>query len=140
MDAESLGGLGEVAATPTCRAFEARYRFFFNPIRYTSLGLAVIEAMMLGLPIVGLATTEMATAIENGVSGFVDTDSASWSRTMRDLLADPARRAARARAPGGAPWSGSRIERFAREWEDAFAHGHRAGSRPAVADRWSPPG
>ncbi len=37
----------------------AAHRFFFNPIRYTSLGLAVIEAMMVGLPIVGLATTEL---------------------------------------------------------------------------------
>ncbi len=69
MDATSLGGLGEVPPTELA-AFEARYRFFFNPIRYTSLGLAVIEAMMLGMPIIGLATTEMATAIENGVSGY----------------------------------------------------------------------
>src|SRR4051812_19483405 len=60
MDAESLGGLGEVPPRDLAK-FEARYRFFFNPIRYTSLGLAVIEAMMIGLPVVGLATTEMAT-------------------------------------------------------------------------------
>src|SRR5579883_9390 len=45
MDAESLGGLGEVSP-PELPAFEARYRFFFNPIRWTSLGLAIIEAMM----------------------------------------------------------------------------------------------
>jgi NAD(P)-dependent dehydrogenase (short-subunit alcohol dehydrogenase family) len=31
-----------------------------KPVRYTSLGLAVCEAMMLGLPIIGLATTETA--------------------------------------------------------------------------------
>src|SRR5579883_2107735 len=68
LDAESLGGWGEV---PPMRlaAFEARYRFFFHPIRWTSLGLAVVEAMMLGMPVVGLATTELATVIENGVSG-----------------------------------------------------------------------
>jgi len=40
-------------------------RFFFNPIRYTSLGLAVCEAMMVGMPIIGLATTEMATTVQN---------------------------------------------------------------------------
>ena len=73
MDAESLGGLGEVAPSELAR-FASRYRFFFNPIRYTSLGLAVIEAMMIGLPIIGLATTELATVIENGISGFVATD------------------------------------------------------------------
>ncbi|MDQ3503397.1 MAG: glycosyltransferase [Actinomycetota bacterium] len=47
---------------------------FVNPIRYTSLGLAVREAMALGLPIVGLATTEMATVVQNGVNGYVETD------------------------------------------------------------------
>jgi hypothetical protein len=34
---------------------------FFNPIRYTSMGLAVIEVMMSELPIVTLGTTEMTT-------------------------------------------------------------------------------
>ena len=72
MNSEPLGGLGEISP-PQLAAFEARYRFLFNPIRYTSLGLAVCEAMMLGMPVVGLATTEMATAVVNGVTGFVDT-------------------------------------------------------------------
>lgn len=42
--------------------FAARYRFLFNPIRYTSLGLAVIEAMMIGMPVVALGTTDMVSA------------------------------------------------------------------------------
>lgn len=120
MDAESLGGLGEI---PPCdlAGFEARYRFFFNPIRYTSLGLAVIEAMMIGLPIVGLATTEMATVIENGVSGYVATDVARLIEPMRDLLAHPAkarRLGDRARHVALERFS---IARFARAWEDTFA-------------------
>lgn len=49
MDAESLGGLGEVFP-PDLPAFMNRYRFFFHPIRFTSLGLALIEAMMVGVP------------------------------------------------------------------------------------------
>jgi hypothetical protein len=120
MDAESLGGLGEVAPLDLAR-FEARYRFFFNPIRYTSLGLAVIEAMMIGLPVVGLATTEMATVVEDGVSGFVATDVGRLIGPMHDLLSDPeaARRmGAQARRAALERFS---IERFAREWEDAFA-------------------
>ena len=91
MDSESLGGLGEVAPSELAR-FASRYRFFFNPIRYTSLGLAVIEAMMIGLPVVGLATTELATVIENGVSGFIGTDPGRLIEPMSDLLTD--RRAA----------------------------------------------
>ncbi len=120
MDAESLGGVGEIQPLDLPQ-FIASYRFFFNPIRYTSLGLAVIEAMMIGLPIVGLATTEMATLVENGVSGFVSTDVGMLAEVMRMLLANPVearklgeqgRRVARERFS---------IERFAREWEDAFS-------------------
>ena len=110
-----------------CRARRSRsswrsYRFFFNPIRYTSLGLAVCEAMMLGMPIVGLATTEMATVIENGVSGYIDTDA-------RRLIARDAGAAARsgrgaaarrgARRTGRA--SGSTSTASPRDWDAAFA-------------------
>jgi len=119
MGAEEAGGLGEVehAQLPD---FAAQYRFFFNPIRYTSLGLAVIEAMLIGMPIVGLATTEMATVIDNGVSGYIDTSVERLVARMQDLIADPdharrlgenARRQARERFG---------IERFAADWDAAF--------------------
>lgn len=49
--------------TSRLAAFIKDYRFMFNPIRFTSLGPAVIEAMIVGLPIAALATTEIvATA------------------------------------------------------------------------------
>lgn len=117
---EEAGGLGEVPHHEL-PAFMARYRFFFNPIRYTSLGLAVLEAMMLGLPIIGLATTEMVTVVENGVSGYLDTNVDNLIAPMRELLRGPAqarrlgegaRRAARKRFS---------IGRFARDWEETFA-------------------
>lgn len=120
MDAESLGGIGEVHPMELA-AFEARYRFFFNPIRWTSLGLAVLEAMTLGMPIVGLATTEMATAIEDGVSGYVDTDVSRLVEGMRRLLRDPAE--ARRLGEGARRRALERfhIDRFARDWETTFA-------------------
>lgn len=125
---QEAGGLGEVAhdALPE---FEVRYRFFFNPIRYTSLGLAVCEAMMLGLPVVGLATTEVAAVVENGVSGYVDTEPARLVDRMKELLRDPAlarrlgegaRRAARERFG---------IRRFARDWDTVI---REVAGRPAV--------
>ena len=89
MGAQQSGGLGEVLHRDL-PAFISRYRFLFNPIRYTSMGLAVIEAMMVGLPIVALATTEMATAVENGRNGFADTDVERLAVHMKTLLADPA--------------------------------------------------
>ena len=120
MEAEQLGGLGEVKPTQLA-AFEARYRFFFNPARYTSMNLAVCEAMMLGLPVVGLATTEMATAVENGVSGYVDTDVDRLVERMRALLRDPA--ATRRLGDGARRYAQERfgIDRFARDWEETLA-------------------
>ena len=67
----------------------AVHRFFFNPIRYTSLGLAIVEAMLVGLPIVGLATTELVTVIRDGESGFLDTSPDALVPRMQALLRDP---------------------------------------------------
>ncbi|HEX6966500.1 MAG TPA: glycosyltransferase, partial [Gemmatimonadaceae bacterium] len=121
MDAESLGGLGEVSP-PELAAVMARYRFVFNPIRYTSLGLAVCEAMTIGMPIVGLATSEMVTVVENDVSGYLDTNVERLVARMRALLDDPAearRLGANARRRARERFG---IRRFVRDWEDAFAH------------------
>lgn len=89
MGAELVGGHGEVP-NDQLPGFMARHRFFFNPIRYTSLGLSIIEAMMVGLPIVGLATTELVTVIRDGESGLVDTRVDRLVDGMKRLLADPA--------------------------------------------------
>ena len=119
MGAEEAGGLGEVQHSELA-AFAARYRFFFNPIRYTSLGLAVIEAMMIGMPIVALATTEMSTVIRHGENGLIDTEPGRLVEGMKALIADPgearrlgeaARRSAHARFD---------IARFAADWNRAF--------------------
>ena len=120
MAAEELGGIGEIPPTELA-AFECRYRFFFNPIRYTSLGLAVCEAMMLGMPIVGLATTEMATAIVNDVAGYVDTNVEKLIGKMQHLLAHPAE--AKRLGEGARRYARERfdIRRFAGDWERTIA-------------------
>jgi glycosyltransferase involved in cell wall biosynthesis len=119
MDSTRLGGLGEIRHDQL-PAFAARYRFFFHPIRYTSMGLAVCEAMMLGVPVVGLATTEMAMAVENGVSGYVDTSLERLISRMRHLLANPAE--ARRLGEGARRRALQRfqIDRFIRDWDQTF--------------------
>jgi hypothetical protein len=133
MAADELGGLGEIlhAQLP---AFSARYRFFFNPIRYTSLGLAVCEAMMAGLPIVGLATTEMVTVIENGISGFVDTRLSKLIAVMKDLIAHPEE--ARRLGEGARRTAMERfnIRRFIDDWNRALAEVTGAAAVP-MAER-----
>ena len=119
MKSEEVGGLGEVRHEDL-PFFSARYRFLFNPIRYTSMGLSVCEAMMAGVPVVGLATTEMATAIENGVSGYVDTNIDRLVDVMRRLLAEPAE--ARRLGEGARKRALLRfgLDRFLRDWDSAF--------------------
>ncbi|HEX7054069.1 MAG TPA: glycosyltransferase family 4 protein [Burkholderiales bacterium] len=121
MGSQAIGGLGEVlhAGLP---AFAARYRFLFNPIRYTSMGLAVIEAMMVGLPVVALATTEMVTVIRDGENGFIDTDAGRLVERMRALLADRALAERLGNAARRTALERFGIERFVADWNDAFAH------------------
>jgi glycosyltransferase involved in cell wall biosynthesis len=113
------GGIGEIEP-PEMPAFESRYRFFFNPIRYTSLGLAVCEAMMVGVPIIGMATTEMTTAIENGASGYTDTNIGNLVERMRELLKDPAEAHRLGQGARRRALERFNIERFGRDWDKAF--------------------
>jgi glycosyltransferase involved in cell wall biosynthesis len=80
----------------------------------------VIEAMMIGMPIVALATAEMATVLENGVSGYADTNIATLVERMQLLLREPGL----ARQLGEGAWRRARerfsIERFAADWDKAL--------------------
>jgi glycosyltransferase involved in cell wall biosynthesis len=120
MGAEEPGGIGEVlhAELP---AFAARYRFFFNPIRYTSMGLGVIEAMMVGLPIVALATTEMVTVIRDGENGFIDTSPERLVERMRALLIDRDLAKTLGAAARRTALERFNIARFVADWNAAFA-------------------
>jgi hypothetical protein len=119
MGAAEAGGLREVRHAQLPQ-FMAQYRFLFNPIRYTSLGLAVIEAMMAGVPVVGLATTEMAIAIENDVSGYVDTNVAVLTERMRELLRNPALAKKLGRGARRRALDRFNIDRFVSDWDAAF--------------------
>ncbi|PWK77218.1 glycosyl transferase family 1 [Mucilaginibacter oryzae] len=123
-------GLGEVLH-PQLPAFQSNYRFFFNPIRYTSLGLAICEAMMMGIPVVGLATTELAAVIDNGVNGFIHTDLDYLVEKMQQLLHDPELAAtigAKGRETALARFN---INRFTANWEKLF---EKVSSRSGLID------
>ena len=131
MAATDVGGIGEIPY-PLLMEAEAEHRFFFNPIRYTSLGLAVCEAMMIGMPIVGLATTEMVTVIRNGHNGYLDTRLDRLIDAMHMLIADPieahrlgenAQRDAQERF---------NIPRFVQDWNRAFEDVVRASEGELV--------
>ena len=119
LGSERCGGEGPVANDQLPERMAA-HRFFFNPIRYTSLGLAVIEAMMVGAPLVALATTELASVLRHGVTGLIDSRLDVLIDGMRQLLRDPAE--AQRIGDAGRRLAAERfsIDRFVRDWDAAL--------------------
>jgi hypothetical protein len=121
MGAAELDGLGEIDH-PGVPAFAARYRFLFSPVRYSSLSLSTLEGMMAGMPVVALATTEMATVIEHGVSGYAVTDTRQLAPCMHALLKDAG--LARRLGQGARRTALDRfsIDRFSADWDAALRY------------------
>lgn len=130
---EEIGGIGEIPHKNLPK-FLSQYRFFFNPIRYTSLGLSVIEAMMVGLPIVAFATTEMPTVIENDVSGYIDTNVSILIQKMDMLLKDKEK--ARILGEGARKKADKRfsIKRFTNDWMEILSSVTSENTLPEIND------
>jgi Glycosyl transferases group 1 len=65
----------------------ARRRVYLHPVRWTSLGLSLIEAMQLGMPVVALATTAVTEAVP-AQGGVVSSDPAVVQAALVQFLAD----------------------------------------------------
>ena len=119
MGTEEFGGLGEVMHGEL-PAFISQYRLFFNPIRYTSFGLAVCEAMLVGMPVVALATTEHGVVIRNGINGVSHTNISYLVEQMQLLLQD--RELAEKLGAAGRKTALELfdLERFTRQWKNIF--------------------
>ncbi len=117
MQSEAMGGLGEVSNMQV-PAYMARYRFFFSPIRYASLGLSLIEAMMAGMPVVGVAATELPNVIANGVNGYVDSRRDRLLACMQQLLHEPALAQAWGQAARETARKRFSINRYIDDWND----------------------
>ena len=117
LETQALGGFD----LPRAQLHEelARRRLYLHPYRWTSLGLTLLEAMHIGMPVLALATTEVVEAVpaEAGVvSNRLDVLEAAAER----LLLDPQQ----ARAMGSAARRVARerygLERFLADWKRLF--------------------
>jgi len=105
----------------------ARRRVYVHTARWTSLGLSLIEAMHLGMPVVALAATEAATAVPPA-AGVVTTRPEEMAAALWRFVHDPAQAqaaGARAREEALAHYG---LGRFLSDWD-----GLLAASVPAVA-------
>lgn len=94
----------------------ARRRVYVHTPRWTSLGLSLLEAMHLGMPVVGLATTEAARAVPRE-AGVVSSRVEDLAAALRRLAHDPAE--ARSVGEQAREFVLSRygLGRFLRDWD-----------------------
>jgi glycosyltransferase involved in cell wall biosynthesis len=117
MDAPALGG--EDLPQDALHTEMARRRLYLHPIRWTSLGLSLLEAMHLGMPVVALGTTEVHEAVP-AEAGVVSTKLDVLSEAVRRLIADPEEARSRGEAARSAVLERYGLERFLSDWDDVL--------------------
>lgn len=98
----------------------ARRRAYLHPYRWTSLGLALIEAMTLGLPVVALATTEAVEAVPEE-AGVISTKVNVLADALHAFVEDPERAAQAGKAARAAALSRYGLARFLDDWDRLLA-------------------
>lgn len=114
MKTEALGGYEDLPQE-ALHAEIARRRIYLHPVRWTSLGLSLIEAMMLGMPVVALATTEVADAVP-AQAGAVSTNVDDLIEATREFMAHPDRATEAGRAAREYACARFGLERFLDDW------------------------
>ena len=118
IDAGALGGIEDLPQE-RLHAEMARRRVYLHPIRWTSLGLSLLEAMHLGMPVVALGTTEVHEAVPPA-AGVVSTKVDVLVGAMRRLVDDREEAAERGRAARAAALERYGLSRFLADWDDAL--------------------
>jgi hypothetical protein len=114
IDAQGLGGIGDIPYEDLHDVMAQR-RVYLHPVRWTSLGLSLLEAMHVGMPVVALATTEVVDAVPPD-AGVVATDVERLVEALRRLVADPREARERGRAAREAVLARYGLRRFLDDW------------------------
>jgi glycosyltransferase involved in cell wall biosynthesis len=116
MDSAALGGRGDLPHEEL-HAEMARRRVYLHPIRWTSLGLSLLEAMQLGMPVAALATTEVSEAVPPE-AGVVSNDLDVLAAALRRLVHDPEEARERGIAAREAALGRYGLDRFLADWDE----------------------
>ena len=93
-----------------------RRRVYLHPMRWTSLGLSLIEAMQLGMPVIAVAATEVYEAVPAD-AGVISTDVGRLTKAFQTYLHEPAAAAAAGRVGRSAALEHYGLQRFLADWE-----------------------
>ena len=131
LDGRRVSPIGELASAELHAAIAER-RLYLHLSRWTSLGLTLLEAMHLGVPVVVLQTTEASRAVPPG-AGFLSTNVDELVAAARVLLEDPDAATRLGLAAREAVVERYRLERFLRDWDtlavDLVERHRRTGRR-----------
>jgi glycosyltransferase involved in cell wall biosynthesis len=116
----------------------ARRRLYLHPARWTSLGLSLIEAMHLAMPVLALATTEAVRAVPAG-AGALSTDVEDLVETARLLLADPDEARRRGLAARAAALERYGLQAFLSRWNELLGDTIRRAPGTPLARRAGSP-
>jgi glycosyltransferase involved in cell wall biosynthesis len=108
-------GRGDVAAPPLLHQV-ARRRVYLHTARWTSLGLSLLEAMFLGMPVVAVAST-MAPLVVPGEAGVVSADVKTLAHALEAFARDLSAATAAGKAARDFAMSHFALERFQAEWD-----------------------
>ena len=97
----------------------ARLRMYIHPVRWTSLGLSLLEAMHLGLPVVALDSTEVRRAVP-AQAGVVSTDIDELVAAARLFAAEPEAARIAGKAARMAALERYGLQRFLTDWNRAL--------------------
>lgn len=109
---------GDLPTAELHRAMAQR-RAYLHPLRWTSLGLALLEAMHLGMPVLALATTEAARAVP-AEAGAISTDVAELVAAARRLMDDPEEARRRGAVAREVALERYGLERFLHRWDEVL--------------------
>lgn len=93
---------------------------YVHTARWTSLGLSLLEAMHLGMPVVALATTEVTRAVP-AEAGVVTTSPEELVAAVRGFLDEPERARQAGKAARQAALRRYNLSRFLADWDATFA-------------------
>jgi glycosyltransferase involved in cell wall biosynthesis len=98
----------------------ARRRVYVHTSRWTSLGLSLLEAMHLGMPVVALDTTEAARAVPPA-AGVLSNRPEELAAAVRRFVHDPAEARAAGAAAREAALARYGLGRFLADWDARLA-------------------